>query len=239
MLPNSGQRCGEAGDCWGQRRLACGRAVDKMAGLLWTNPLSTPCGRRLATNPHAADLPRCPVSTPACGSHRDNFPLPKVWTEDSCPICGERPCPALESNRADAFHRFGTTAGRLGAGGRGARDGFGRGAQRDRTPSAGARRTPHREAEGRGRKKGKRGGAVRPGRPPNGGPRTAKGAPGAVPGAPWASCGPASAVLDAVGELGDLVVDRTSLGHQRADLAVGVHHGRMVPAAELRTDLRQ
>lgn len=66
-----------------------------------------------------------------------------------------------------------------------------------------------------------------------------EGRTGSDPGAPWASCGPASAVLDAVGELGDLVVDRTALGHQCADLAVGVHHGRMVPAAELRADLRQ
>src|SRR3954465_7055142 len=34
-----------------------------------------------------------------------------------------------------------------------------------------------------------------------------------------------SAVLDAVGQLGDLVVDGAALGHQRADLAVGVHDG--------------
>lgn len=94
-------------------------------------------------------------------------------------------------------------------------------------------------AERSGRGGEQPGAAVLLGRSPGGGPRTAKGAPGADPGAPWASCGPASAVLDAVGQLGDLVVDRTPLGHQRADLAVGVHHGRMVPAAELRADLRQ
>jgi len=33
-------------------------------------------------------------------------------------------------------------------------------------------------------------------------------------------------VLDAVGQLGGLVVDQAVLGHQRADLAVGVHDGR-------------
>ncbi|CAM5738946.1 hypothetical protein SAFG77S_01381 [Streptomyces afghaniensis] len=49
----------------------------------------------------------------------------------------------------------------------------------------------------------------------------------------------ASAVLDAVGQLGDLVVDRAALGHQIADLAVGVHDRRVVTAAEERADLRQ
>ena len=48
-----------------------------------------------------------------------------------------------------------------------------------------------------------------------------------------------SAVLDAVGQLGDLVVDGAALGHQRADLAVGVHDGGVVAAAELRPDLGQ
>lgn len=50
---------------------------------------------------------------------------------------------------------------------------------------------------------------------------------------------PDSAVLDPVGEFGDLVVDGAALGHQRADLAVRVHHRGVVPPAELRTDLRQ
>lgn len=48
-----------------------------------------------------------------------------------------------------------------------------------------------------------------------------------------------SAVLDAVGQLGDLVVDGAALGHQRADLAVGVHDGGVVAAAELSPDLGQ
>lgn len=62
--------------------------------------------------------------------------------------------------------------------------------------------------------------------------RTGPGAPsGAV-----AAC--SSAVLDAVGELGDLVVDGPPLRHQCADLPVRVHHRRMVTAAELRADLR-
>lgn len=63
---------------------------------------------------------------------------------------------------------------------------------------------------------------------------------GACPGGALAGVRPSpSAVLDAVGELGDLVVDRAALGHQRADLAVGVHDRRVVAAAELGTDLRQ
>ncbi len=63
---------------------------------------------------------------------------------------------------------------------------------------------------------------------------------GACPGGALAGVRPSpSAVLDAVGELGDLVVDRAALGHQRADLAVGVHDRRVVAAAELGADLRQ
>lgn len=77
-------------------------------------------------------------------------------------------------------------------------------------------------------------GALAGRRSPYGEGRSGSGSRSAL-GVLWA----ASAVLDAVGQLGDLVVDRTPLGHQRADLAVGVHHGRMVPAAELRADLRQ
>src|SRR5258708_39650608 len=46
-------------------------------------------------------------------------------------------------------------------------------------------------------------------------------------------------LLDPVGELRDLVVDRPALGHQRADLLVRVHHGRVVAAAELLPDLGQ
>src|SRR5215831_21337560 len=46
-------------------------------------------------------------------------------------------------------------------------------------------------------------------------------------------------LLDPVGELRDLVVDRPPFGHQRADLLVRMHHGRVVPAAELLADLRE
>ena len=46
-------------------------------------------------------------------------------------------------------------------------------------------------------------------------------------------------LLDPVRQFGDLVVDRAALGHQLPDLLLRVHHGRMVAAAELLTDLRQ
>src|SRR5439155_24229667 len=46
-------------------------------------------------------------------------------------------------------------------------------------------------------------------------------------------------LLDAVGEFGDLVVQRAPLGHLLADLAVGVHHGGVVAAAEGLTDTGQ
>src|SRR5690625_6799031 len=39
-------------------------------------------------------------------------------------------------------------------------------------------------------------------------------------------------LLDPVGELSDLVEGRALLGHLLADLAVGVHHRGVVPAAE-------
>ena len=45
--------------------------------------------------------------------------------------------------------------------------------------------------------------------------------------------------LDAVGELRHLVVDGPPLRHQRADLAVGVHHRGVVAAAEVLPDFRQ
>ena len=48
-----------------------------------------------------------------------------------------------------------------------------------------------------------------------------------------------SAVLDAVRQLSHLVVDGPALGHERADLAVGVHDGGVVAVAELRADLGQ
>ena len=43
---------------------------------------------------------------------------------------------------------------------------------------------------------------------------------------------------DARGELGDLVVNGAALGHELADLLVGVHHGGVVAAAELLPDFR-
>src|SRR4051794_21453219 len=48
----------------------------------------------------------------------------------------------------------------------------------------------------------------------------------------------AGLLLDPVRELGDLVVDRASLGEQLTDLLVGVHDGGVVAAAELLADLR-
>ncbi len=46
-------------------------------------------------------------------------------------------------------------------------------------------------------------------------------------------------LLDAVGQLADLVVDVATLGHLLANLAIGVHHRGVVTAAELLADLRQ
>src|SRR5215469_18524709 len=45
-------------------------------------------------------------------------------------------------------------------------------------------------------------------------------------------------LLDAVGELGHLVIDGAALGHQGPDLALGVHDRGVVAAAELLADLR-
>jgi hypothetical protein len=47
------------------------------------------------------------------------------------------------------------------------------------------------------------------------------------------------ALLDPVRQLGDLVVERAALGHVLADLAVGVHDGRVVTSAERLPDARQ
>src|SRR5215469_3605346 len=44
-------------------------------------------------------------------------------------------------------------------------------------------------------------------------------------------------LLDAVGQLGHLVVDGAALGHQRSDLPLGVHDRCVVAAAELLADL--
>lgn len=44
-------------------------------------------------------------------------------------------------------------------------------------------------------------------------------------------------LLDALGQLGDLVEGRTALGHQVPDLLLRVDHGGVVPAAELLPDL--
>ena len=56
MLPNSGQRCGEAGDRWGQPPPACGPPVDNCVHSLWIFSPSTVCGERPSTNPQAAEL---------------------------------------------------------------------------------------------------------------------------------------------------------------------------------------
>ena len=38
--------------------------------------------------------------------------------------------------------------------------------------------------------------------------------------------------FDSVGELSDLVIDRAALGHELADLTVGMHHCGVIAAAE-------
>lgn len=72
--------------------------------------------------------------------------------------------------------------------------------------------------------------------------RTRKSAPGVGPGRRGRTEGVregSPSALDAVGELGDLVVDGPPLGHQGADLAVRVHDGGVVAAAEQGADLGQ
>src|SRR5262245_52042673 len=46
-------------------------------------------------------------------------------------------------------------------------------------------------------------------------------------------------MLDAVGQLGDLVEHAAPFGHQLPDLALGMHDGGVVAPAELLADLRQ
>lgn len=46
-------------------------------------------------------------------------------------------------------------------------------------------------------------------------------------------------LFDAAREFGDLVVDLASLIHELPDLAIGMHHGGVVAAAEFCADLRQ
>src|SRR4051795_9618065 len=57
--------------------------------------------------------------------------------------------------------------------------------------------------------------------------------------APYRSCDLSGALLDAVRELGDLVVEGAAFGHVLADLAVGVHARGVVAAAERLADARQ
>ena len=45
--------------------------------------------------------------------------------------------------------------------------------------------------------------------------------------------------LYSVSELGDLVIDRAALGHQLADLPIGMHNGRVIATPEGLADLRQ
>ena len=54
----------------------------------------------------------------------------------------------------------------------------------------------------------------------------------------WRSVAP-GLHLDAIGQLADLVEDRTALSKQRVDLPFGVHDRRVVAVAELRADLGQ
>ena len=48
-----------------------------------------------------------------------------------------------------------------------------------------------------------------------------------------------SLLLDSGGELIDLVVDRTALSHEFANLSVGMHHGGVIAAAKCLADLRE
>ena len=45
--------------------------------------------------------------------------------------------------------------------------------------------------------------------------------------------------LDPVGQLSNLVIDRASLSHELADLAISMHHCGVVAAAEGLTNLRK
>ena len=47
-----------------------------------------------------------------------------------------------------------------------------------------------------------------------------------------------SLLLDAGGQLIDLVIDRAALSHELADLPVGMHHGGVIAAAKCLADLR-
>lgn len=46
-------------------------------------------------------------------------------------------------------------------------------------------------------------------------------------------------LLNPVGELCDLVIDRAAFGHQLADLPVSMHNGGVVTAAKKLADFRQ
>lgn len=48
-----------------------------------------------------------------------------------------------------------------------------------------------------------------------------------------------AALFDLIGQFSDLIKDGPALSHEFTDLPFGIHHGGMVPAAELLTDLRQ
>lgn len=73
MLPNSGQRCGEARFGWGQDGFGCGRAVDRAAPRHARRSHSTSCGSRLRTSTQADDLGRRSLDEGVCGRVRDNF----------------------------------------------------------------------------------------------------------------------------------------------------------------------
>ena len=48
-----------------------------------------------------------------------------------------------------------------------------------------------------------------------------------------------SLLLNTGGQLVDLVIDRTALSHELADLSVGMHHGGVIAAAKCLADLRK
>lgn len=208
-----------------------------------TRPLpgssSTTCGEPSPTNTQHPDLGKPTRLRASCGRARDNFPGPQGVDAANGPDLW---IPA----------RYGTVIEQRGASRQLSRPLFPPVVPGGRPLSGGA---PGGGRGGEGKGKGKRGGQAAAGKRKSGGGqeplpgagRACQGSrtplpPAAVGGASWASgAGPenGSGVLDAVGQLGDLVVDGAPLGHQRTDLAVGVHDGRVVAAAELPADLRQ
>lgn len=206
-----------------------------------TRPLpgssSTTCGEPSPTNTQHPDLGKPTRLRASCGRARDNFPGPQgvdaangpdLWIPARYGTVIEQRGASRQLSRP-LFPPV-VPGGRPLSGGApgGGRGGRGRGSEADRqrpgSGRVGAGRSRCPVPEGRVRA------AERPSHRRRLEGRRGRPARGRRSG---------SGVLDAVGQLGDLVVDGAPLGHQRTDLAVGVHDGRVVAAAELPADLRQ